>query len=126
MGEGWGGATVYQIAATNPDIKAAVAWYGPPARPYPDTPSLVTGFDVVKDIKAAFPGMYGEKHTGPTPDDAKKFGDMLKQTNPSSEIVIYQGVGHGFFADYRPSSNAEAAADAWERCTGLFAKTLKA
>ena len=59
-------------------------------------------------------------------DDAKKFGELLKQTNPDSEVVIYPGVGHGFFADYRPSYNAEAAADAWKRCTGLFAKSLKA
>jgi carboxymethylenebutenolidase len=117
---------VYQVAATNPDIKAAMAWYGPPARPYPDTPNPVTGFDVVKDIKAPFLGLYGEKDTGPSPEDARKFGDLLKQTNPNSEIVIYPGVGHGFFADYRPSYNAEAAADAWKRCTGLFAKTLKA
>ncbi len=29
----WGGSTVYQVAATNPDIKAAVAWYGPPGAP---------------------------------------------------------------------------------------------
>src|SRR5206468_7292316 len=35
----WGGSTVYQVAATNADIKAAVAWYGPPARPYPDARS---------------------------------------------------------------------------------------
>src|SRR5207249_4624635 len=35
----WGGSTVYQVAATNPDIKAAVAWYGPLARPFPDTPN---------------------------------------------------------------------------------------
>src|SRR6266481_1939674 len=108
------------------DTTAAVAWYGPPARPYPDTPNPVSGFDVVKDIKAPFLGLYGEKDTSPTPEDAKKFGDLLKQTNPNSEIVIYPGVGHGFFADYRPSYNAEAAADAWKRCTGLFAKTLKA
>src|SRR5258708_6756564 len=79
-----------------------------------------------KDIKAPFLGLYGEKDTGPSPEDARKFGDLLKQTNPNSEIVIYPGVGHGFFADYRPSYNAEAAADAWKRCTGLFAKTLKA
>ena len=38
----WGGSTVYQVAATNPDIKAAVVWYGPPARPYPDSPNPVT------------------------------------------------------------------------------------
>jgi carboxymethylenebutenolidase len=125
-GHCWGGSTVYQVAATNPDIKAAVAWYGPPARPYPDTPNPVTGFDVVKDIKVPFLGLYGEKDTNPTPDDAKKFGELLKQTNRRSEIVVYPDVGHGFFADYRPSYNAEAAADAWKRCTGLFAKTLKA
>jgi carboxymethylenebutenolidase len=32
---------------------------------------------------------------------------------------------HGFFADYRPSYNAEASADAWNRCVGLFGRTLK-
>lgn len=122
----WGGSTVYQIAATNPDIKAAVAWYGPPARPYPDTPNPVTGFDVVKDIKAPFLGLYGGKDTSPSPDDAKKFGEMLKQTNRDSEIVIYPDASHGFFADYRPSYNAEAAANAYKRCTGLFARALKA
>src|SRR5262245_65408806 len=122
----WGGSTVYQVAATNPDIKAAVAWYGPPSRPYPDTPSPVTGFDVVKDIKIPFLGLYGGKDTSPSPDDAKKFGEMLKQTNRDSEIVIYPDASHGFFADYRPSYNAEAAADAYKRCTGLFARALKA
>ncbi len=69
----------------------------------------MTGFDVVKDIKAPFLGLYGEKDTSPTPEDARKFGELLKQTNPNSEVVIYPGVGHGFFADYRPSYNAEAA-----------------
>jgi carboxymethylenebutenolidase len=122
----WGGSTVYQVAATSPDIKAAVAWYGPPARPYPDTPSPVTGFDVAKDIKAPFLGLYGEKDTGPTPADATKLGDLLKQTNKNVEIVIYPGASHGFFADYRPSYNAAAAADAWKRCTAFFDKWLKA
>jgi carboxymethylenebutenolidase len=122
----WGGSTVYQVAATNPDIKAAVAWYGPPARPYPDSPNPVTGFDVVKDIKAPFLGLYGAKDQSPTPADATKFGDLLKQTNKNAEVVIYPDVGHGFFADYRPSYNAEAAADAWKRCTAFFDKWLKA
>jgi len=37
-GHCWGGSTVYQVAATNPDIKAAVAWYGPPPPPPPPPP----------------------------------------------------------------------------------------
>src|SRR5436190_18879078 len=65
----WGGSTVYQVAATNPDIKAAVAWYGPLARPFPDTPNPVTGFDVAKDIKMPFLGLYGETDQNPSPAD---------------------------------------------------------
>jgi len=122
----WGGSTVYQVAGTSPDVKAAVAWYGPPARPYPDTPSPVTGFDMAKDIKVPFLGLYGEADQNPKPEDAKKLGELLKQHNQNAEIVIYPGAGHGFFADYRPSYNAAAAADAWKRCIALFDKTLKA
>jgi carboxymethylenebutenolidase len=122
----WGGSTVYQVAGTNPDIKAAVAWYGPPARPYPDSPNPVTGFDMAKNITMPFLGLYGEEDKGPSPDDAKKLIEMVKQVNKNAEIMIYPGAGHGFFADYRPSYNATAAADAWKRCIALFDKTLKA
>lgn len=122
----WGGGMVYQVAATNPDVKAAVAWYGPPGRPFPDQPAPVSGFDVAKDIKAPLLGLYGETDKNPTPADALKLGDLVKQHNPNVEIVVYPGAGHGFFADYRPSFNAAAAADAWRRCIGWFDKYLKA
>ena len=122
----WGGSTVFQVAATNPDMKAAVAWYGPPARPYPDQPAPVTGFDVAKDIKIPLLSLSGETDTGPSPADARKMIDMVKQTNPNAEIMVYPAVGHGFFADYRPSYSATASADAWKRCTGWFDKYLKA
>jgi carboxymethylenebutenolidase len=46
--------------------------------------------------------------------------------NPNVEIVVYPGAGHSFFADYRPSFNAGAAADGWTRCTDWFATYLKA
>jgi carboxymethylenebutenolidase len=122
----WGGATVYQVAATNPDMKAAVAWYGAPARPFPDQPNPVTGFDVAKNIKIPLLGLFGETDTGPTPADATKMFEMVKQVNPNAEMVILPGAGHAFFADYRPSYNAAAAAEAWKRCTGWFDRFLKA
>jgi carboxymethylenebutenolidase len=122
----WGGAVVYHVAATNPDIKAAVAWYGPPARPFPDQPAPLTGFDVAKDIKAPMLSLSGETDTGPAPADARKLGDLVKMHNPNVEIVVYPGAGHAFFADYRPSFNAAASADGWKRCTDWFAKYLKA
>ena len=123
----WGGSTTIQIAAASPDMKAAVAWYGPPARPYKDPAGDKTGFDVAKDIKAPFLGLFGETDQNPKPEDAKRFGELLKQAgNPNVEIVVYPGAGHGFHADYRPSYNAAAAADAWKRCTNWFEKYLKA
>jgi carboxymethylenebutenolidase len=122
----WGGSTVYQVAATNPDMKAGVVWYGPPARPYPDQPNPVTGFDVAKDIKIPMLGLFGETDTGPSPADARTMFNLLKQVNSADELVVYPGAGHGFMADYRPSYNPTAAADAWKRCTGWFDSHLKA
>jgi len=122
----WGGSTVYQEAATNHDLKGAVAWYGPPARPYQGASGPVTGFDLAKDIHCPFLGLYGETDQNPKPEDATKMGELLKQHNKSVEVVIYPGAGHGFFADYRPSYNAAASQDAWERCTDFFAKHLRA
>ena len=121
----WGGSSVMQIAGTNPDMKAAVAWYGPPARPYKGKSGDVTGFDLAKDIKIPFLGLFGELDQNPKPDDAKKFGELLKQAgNPNVEIVVYPGAAHGFHADYRPSYKADAAQDAWKRCNDWLKKYL--
>jgi carboxymethylenebutenolidase len=53
-------------------------------------------------------------------------GELVKMGNPNVEVVVEPGAGHAFFADYRPSFNAAAAADGWKRCTDWFAKYLKA
>jgi carboxymethylenebutenolidase len=121
----WGGSTTIQVAATNRDMKAAVAWYGPPARPYQSKTGPITGFDVAKDITCPFLGLFGETDQNPKPEDARRFGEVLKQHNPNVEIVIYPGAGHGFHADYRPSYDAAAATDAWNRCLAWFGKHLK-
>jgi carboxymethylenebutenolidase len=122
----WGGGTAMQVAATNPDMKAVVAWYGPPARPYQGASGPVTGFDLAKGIRIPFLGLFGETDKNPSPDDAKKFGELVRAHNPSVEIVVYPGAGHAFHADYRPSYNKAAADDGWTRCVAWFNKYLRA
>jgi carboxymethylenebutenolidase len=122
----WGGSTTIQVAATNPDMKAAVAWYGPPARPYQGASGPVTGFDLAKDIKIPFLGLFGETDKNPPPEDARKFEELVRAHNPNVEIVVYPGAGHAFHADYRPSYNKAAADDGWNRCLAWFNKHLKA
>jgi carboxymethylenebutenolidase len=122
----WGGSTTIQVAGSNPSVKAAVAWYGPPGRPYQSTSGTpVTGFDLAKNIKIPFLGLYGQEDKGIPVEDAKKFGELLKQAGDQNvEIVIYPGAAHGFHADYRPSYNAAAAKDGWKRATEWFKKYL--
>ena len=123
----WGGGVVIQAAATNPKMKAAVTWYGPPARPMKTAAgSQVTGFDVAKDLKIPWLGLFGEEDKSPSPADVRKFEELLKQHNRNVEVVIYPKAGHAFHADYRPSFRAEAAADGWKRCLAWFGKHLKA
>jgi carboxymethylenebutenolidase len=122
----WGGSTVYQVVATNPDMKAAVAWYGPPARPYQGASGPVTGFDLAKDIKVPLLGLCGETDQNPKVEDVKKFEELLKQHNRNVEFVLYPGAGHAFHADYRPSYQKQAAEDGWKRCVAWFDRYLKA
>ena len=121
----WGGSSTIQITAANPEVKAGVMWYGPPARPYKGQSGDVTGFDLAKDIKVPFLGLFGALDQNPKPEDAQKFFEMVKANgNKNVEIVVYPDAPHGFHADYRPSYRAEAAADAWKRCNDWFKKHL--
>jgi carboxymethylenebutenolidase len=120
----WGGSTTMQYAAHDQQLRAAVAWYGPPARPYKDEPQPVTGFDVAKDIRCPFLGLFGETDKNPPPEDVRKFEAALKQHNQNVEMVIYANAGHAFHADYRPSYRAEAAQDGWQRCVAWFKRYL--
>jgi carboxymethylenebutenolidase len=40
------------------------------------------------------------------------------------EVVVYPGVGHGFFCDERADFDAASAEDAWRRVTHLFKNEL--
>lgn len=122
----WGGSTTIQYAAHDQSLGAAVAWYGPPGRAYKDEPQPVTGFDVAKDLRCPFLGLFGEEDTNPRPEDVRKFETLLKQHNQHVEVVIYPHAGHAFHADYRQSYRPEAAKDGWARCVGWFKRYLSA
>jgi carboxymethylenebutenolidase len=46
----------------------------------------------------------------------------LAAAGGKSEIVVYPDAQHGFNADYRPSFNKVAAADAWQKMLQHFKK----
>ena len=119
----WGGRIVLMYAAHNPNVKGAVAWYGPTARGYApgDKPAL----DVAPHIKGAVLGLYGGADGGIPNDTVEKMFAALKAAgNTKSAYVIYPDTPHAFYADYRPSYRKDAADDGWKRATAWFKANL--
>lgn len=121
----WGGGTTIQAAAHDRALGAAVVWYGSLRRAYRDEPPR-SAFDVAHEIACPLLGLFGQEDTNPSPEEVRKFEELLRRRNRVVETVIYPGAGHAFHADYRPSYRPEAAKDAWARCLGWFDKYLKA
>ena len=121
-----GGALTLHFTAENPDVVAAVPWYGHVKRTYNDTPG-VDAFAIAPKIKVPVLGLYGDADQGIPTADVKAFEAELKKTNPNVEFVLYPGAPHAFFSDDRPQVyKKEAAEDAWKRCLAFFDKQLKA
>ena len=115
----WGGRISWLYAAHNPQLKAAVAWYGKlvgektlnsPKHPV----------DIATDLNAPVLGLYGAEDTGIPLDTVETMRHALRAANATAEIVVYPGAGHAFNADYRPSYHAASAEDGWQRMLEWF------
>ena len=121
----WGGRIVLMYAAHNPQLKAAVAWYGPTARSY--HPGDKTAIEVAGHVKAATLGLYGGADQGiPVDTVEKEFAAIRAGGNRKVDYHVYPGTPHAFFADYRPSYTKAAADDAWTRAVAWFDQQLRA
>jgi carboxymethylenebutenolidase len=118
----WGGRVVWLYAATNPGLKAGVAWYGRVVgEATPLTPKHPV--DIAKELKAPVLGLYGGADTGIPNDTVDKMREALKAGSPAaqkSRIDTYPDTPHGFNADYRPSFRKDQAEDAWKKALAWF------
>ena len=114
-----GGRNTWLYAAHNPNLKAAVAWYGPVGGGVSEIQPK-TATDVAGDIKCPLLGLYGGKDTGIKVEDVQAAAAKAKAAGKSVEIVVYPDAPHGFHADYRPSYRAADAADGFSRLLAFF------
>jgi len=119
----WGGRIVWLYAAHNKNVDAGAAWYGRVA-PTPNSPvnaaQPTTPIDYAKDLTVPVIGFYGGLDKGIPQDSVQRMQDELKKGKSGSEIIVYPNADHGFLADYRPSYNPEASADAWNKLLAWF------
>ncbi|WP_019947704.1 dienelactone hydrolase family protein [Hymenobacter aerophilus] len=110
----WGGALANRLAAHDPQLNAAVAYYGT----QPPAPEAAA-------IKAPLLLHYAEL------DDRVNAGKdaweaALKSAGARYQQFVYAGVQHAFNNDTSPARyNAEAAALAWGRTLDLFRQQLR-
>ncbi len=114
-----GGRTTWMYAAHNPRLKAAVAFYGPVGGQTSDIQPK-TPMDIAGDLKAPLLGLYGGKDTGIKVEDVQAAIAKARAAGKTVDLVVYPEAAHGFHADYRPSYNADAAADGFKRTLAWF------
>jgi carboxymethylenebutenolidase len=110
----WGGRITWLYAAHNPEIKAAVAWYGK----LTGSTSELQPFqpiDIASELKVPVLGLYGGQDGSIPLDNVERMKKMLAGGDSHSLIQVYADAPHAFFADYRPSYRQEAAEDGWKR-----------
>ena len=117
----WGGRQVWLYAAHNPNLKAAVAWYGPLQFPKSDN-TPINPADVVTQMNAPVLGLYGGADASITAAQVDAMRAAIKAAGKSSDIIVYPDTPHAFNADYRPSYRPKAAKDGWVRMLAWFKK----
>ena len=116
-----GGRTVWEYAAHSSQLKAGVAFYGPPVDPpnpvWPKSPT-----QLASEMKAPVLGLYGEADTGIPVASVEALKAALAAAGKTAEFKIYPDAPHGFHADYRASYRKGAAEDGWSRMQDWFRK----
>ncbi|MBM3385433.1 MAG: dienelactone hydrolase family protein [Betaproteobacteria bacterium] len=117
-----GGRMVWMYSAHQKKIKAAVAWYGslmPIGNAMPQGP-----LDVTDKIMPPVLGLYGGADQGIPMAHVERMraGLLAFGKDKRNPIHVYEGMPHGFHADYRPSYRQQAAEDGWKRMLAWFKK----
>ncbi|HUN72723.1 MAG TPA: dienelactone hydrolase family protein [Steroidobacteraceae bacterium] len=106
VGYCWGGGLSYRAACELP-IACAVVYYGKPR-------------DISQTPKCPVMYHFGSADRSIPPDQVER----LKAAHPQGIFYVYDGAGHGFNCDQRPSYDAAAAALARRRTLDFLARRL--
>lgn len=115
VGYCWGGKTSFLYATAQPELKAAVVYYGTP----PDA-------DAMTKITAPVLGLYGGNDARVTSTVEQAKADMAA-AGKTYEVEIYEGAGHGFLRQQsgQDGANMNATTQAWPRTVSFFREYLK-
>lgn len=108
----WGGGKSFAYAAHNPELTAALVFYGSA----PDN-------DALQNVKAPVFGFYGENDQRIT-GNVTQVAQAMQQAGKKFDYVVYNGAGHGFLRsgeqEDADEANRKAHEEAWRRITKIL------
>jgi len=109
----WGGGMANQLAVSDPDLRAAVAYYGP-------QPAAEEAANIKAKLMLHYAGLDDRINAG-----IAAYEEALKAAGVDYELFMYDGVNHAFNNDTSELRyNKEAADLAWSRTIEFFKKNL--
>lgn len=124
MGFCFGGHVAYLTACEFPVVAATASFYGGGvAQSAPGNEGKPT-VERSDQIKGRILCLFGENDGYIPAADVDKIRSTLERAGVRHEVVVYPGVGHGFFCDARPDYDRTSADDAWSKVKALFAEEL--
>jgi carboxymethylenebutenolidase len=119
----WGfcfGGTVAYLAATLPDVKAAVSFYGGQIA-VSRAPQRPAAIEFTKDIKAPILLSFGGKDQSITSEHIAAIEEALKGANRSYQLEVYPEEGHGYFRHGVNGESTAGARDVWPKVKRFLA-----
>ncbi len=114
------------LAACSIQLDAAVDCYGafvvmePPAEMKAMKPLL----GLAPQLSCPLMGLFGADDGFPAPAETAQLSAELDRLGKEHEFHTYDGAGHAFFANDRPSYRPEAANDGYEKIAAFFGRHL--
>jgi carboxymethylenebutenolidase len=117
-GSCWGGFVTWMYATHNPQLKAAVSWYGSD-RWFKEIAGK-SATEIGAEVKCPVLALYGGQDQSIPKETIEGREQACKAAGKTCEVKVYPDAPHGFLADYRPSYRADDAKDGWARMLAWF------
>jgi carboxymethylenebutenolidase len=125
-----GGRYTLLFACSSGRLNAAVDCWGgfidkatPEERSTPERP--VPPLELADKLHCPLLAAIGAEDQNPSPEIGRQLLERARRSGQEVKVDIYEGAGHAFFADYRPTYRPQAAAKLWQEIVPFCKRHLK-
>ena len=119
-----GGTLAFLSGCTSTRVACVVDFYGGPVYRELSQAKPTQPIELHLNLDRPFLAFFGGDDAHIPAEHVQLLRERLDMAGKDFEIITFDGAGHGFFNDARPSFHAEAAASAWERTLAFLGENL--